>query len=90
MVLGKDFLTVKGTRCMLIEVILCFSYGNRKLTVLFDCGINKNFISQRFIKENSLEATSVERIGITVDGYYIIIYKSYNIIIKVKDSRNEV
>ena len=32
----------------------------------------------------------IERIEITVDGYYIIIYKSHNIITKAKDSRNEI
>ena len=90
MVLDKDFLTVKNTRCILIKVTLYFSHGNRKITALFDYKIDKDLISQRFTKKNSLEATPVERIKITVDGHYIIIYRSYNIIIKVKDSRNEV
>ncbi len=75
---------------MLIEVILYFSHENRKITALFDCGADEDLISQRFMKKNSLEATPVERIKITVDGYYVIIYRFYNIIIKVKDSRNEV
>ena len=88
--MGKDFLTVKGTRYIFIEIILCFSHGNRKITVLLNYKINKDLISQYFAKENSLEITSVEYIRTTVDGYYIIIYKSYNIIIKAKDSRNEV
>ena len=75
---------------MFIEIILCFPYGNRKVTILFDCGVDEDLISQHFTKENDLEVTSVERMGITVDGYYVIIYKFYNIIIKIKDFRNEV
>ncbi len=90
MILGKDSLTIKGTRYIFIEVTLYFSHGNRKVTVLFDCGADEDLISQRFIKENGLEVTPVERMGITVDKYYVTIYRFYNIIIKVKDSRNEV
>ena len=90
MTLSKDPLTVKGTRYIFIEIILYFSYGNRKVTALLNCETNKNLISQRFTKKNSLEATPVERIRTTVDEYYIIIYKSHNIITKVKHSRNEV
>ncbi len=90
MVLGKNPLTTKGTRCMFIKVILYFSHENRNVIVLFDCEVDKDLISQRFAKENSLEATPVGRIEIIVDGHYVIIYKFYNIIIKIKDSRNEV
>ncbi len=90
MALDKDFLMVKGTRCMFIEVTLCLAHGNRKVTALFDYGVDEDLISQRFAKENSLEVTPVGRIGTIVDGHYIIIYGFYNIIIKVKDSRNEV
>jgi len=89
-ILDKDPLTVKNTRCIFIEVTLCFSHGNRKITALFDCGTDEDLISQRFTKENGLEVTPVGRIRITVDGYYIIIYRSHNIITKVKNSRNEV
>jgi len=89
-VLDKDPLTIKDTRCILIEITLYFSHGNRKVTALLNYKTNKDLISQYFIKENSLEITPVGRIKIIIDGHHIIIYKSYNIIIKVKDSRNEV
>ena len=75
---------------MFIEVTLYLTHGNRKITILFNCGVDEDLISQRFAKENDLEVTSVEHMRITVDGYRIIIYKSYNIIIKTKDSRSEV
>ena len=75
---------------MLIEIILYFSYNNRKVTTLLDCGADEDLISQRFAKENGLEVTPIGRIGITVDRHYVIIYRSYNIIIKIKDFRNEV
>jgi len=90
MVLGKNSLRVKDIRCIFIEVILNLAHGNRKITVLFNCGVDEDFISQRFTKENGLEATPIKRMGIIVDGYNIIIYRFYNIIIKVKDSRSEV
>ena len=75
---------------MFIEVTLCLAHGNRKVTALFDYGVDEDLISQRFAKENSLEVISVGRIKTTVDKYYIIIYRFYNIIIKDKDSRSEV
>ena len=75
---------------MFIKITLCFSYGNRKVTALLDYRADEDLISQHFAKENGLKITPVERIEITVDRHYITIYKSHNIIIKVKDSRNEV
>ena len=90
MVLNKNLLTVKGTRCILIEIILYFSHENRNVTALLNYRVDKNLISQRFTKKNSLEATPVKRMGIIVDRHHITIYKSHNIITKTKDSRNEV
>ncbi len=90
MILDKDSLTIKGIRYIFIEVTLYFSHGNRKVTALFNYRVNEDLISQHFTKKNSLEATSVERMEITVDRYYITIYRFYNIITKAKDSRNEV
>ena len=90
MVLGKDFLTVKGIRYMFIEITLYFSHENRKITTLLDYKTDKNLISQHFTKENDLETTPIERIGTTIDRHHVTIYKSYNIITKTKDSRNEV
>ncbi len=75
---------------MFIEVILCLAHDNRKVTALLNYGIDEDLISQRFAKENGLEVTPIGRIGITVDRHYVIIYRSYNIIIKIKDFRNEV
>ncbi len=42
------------------------------------------------MKKNGLETTSVKRMEIIIDRHYITIYRSYNIIIKVKDFRSEV
>ena len=90
MILGKDPLIIKDTRCIFIEVTLYLAHGNRKITILLNYGVDEDLISQRFIKENGLEATLIEHMRITVDRYYIIIYRFHNIIIKAKDSRNEV
>jgi len=89
-ILDKNLLTVKGIRCIFIEVILYFSHGNRKVITLFNYKTDEDLISQRFMKENSLEITLIRRIRIIIDKHHIIIYKSHNIIIKTKDSRNEV
>ena len=51
MALDKDPSTVKNTRCILIEVILYFSHGNRKITTLLNCGADEDLISQRFAKK---------------------------------------
>ncbi len=90
MILSKDPLTVKDTRYIFIEIILYFSYRNRKITALLNYKADEDLISQYFTKKNSLEATSVECIETTIDKYHVTIYKSHNIIIKAKDSRNEV
>ena len=90
MTLSKNSLIIKNTRCILIEITLYFSHGNRKITALFNYRADEDLISQHFIKENSLETTPIERIKTTINKHYIIIYRSHNIIIKVKDSRNEV
>jgi len=89
-ILGKDPSTAKGTRYIFIEVTLCFSHGNRKIIVLLNYETDEDLISQRFIKKNSLEITPVGCIETTVDEYHITIYKSYNIITKAKDFRNEI
>jgi len=89
-VLGKDPLIIKDTQYILIEIILYLAHGNRKVIILFNYGADEDLISQHFAKENGLEVTPVGYMEITVDGYYITIYKSYNIITKIKDSRNEV
>ncbi len=75
---------------MLIEITLYLTYGNRKISTLLNYEVDENLISQRFIKKNSLKATPITRIRITVNKHYITIYKSHNIITKVKDSRSEV
>ncbi len=88
--LNKNSSTAKDTRCILIEITLYFSHGNRKITVLLNYKINKNLISQHFTKENNLETTLIKRMRTTVNKHHITIYKSHNIITKIKDSRNEV
>ncbi len=90
MILNKNSLTVKGIRCIFIEITLYLAHGNRKVTALLNYGVDKDLISQRFTKENGLETTPVGRIGTTVDGHHVTIYRFHNIITKVKDSRNEV
>jgi len=89
-ILDKNPLITKNTRCILIEITLYLTHDNRKITTLLNYKINKNLISQHFTKENNLKTTPIKRMGTTVDRYYIIIYKSHNIIIKIKDSRSEV
>ncbi len=90
MTLDKDPSTAKNTRYILIEVTLCFSHGNRKVTALLNYETNKDLISQRFTKENSLKTTPIKHIKTTVDRHHITIYRFYNIITKTKNSRNEV
>ena len=90
MILDKNPLTVKDTRCILIEVTLYFSHGNRKITALLDYKADEDLISQYFTKKNGLEVTPIEYIKTTVDKHHITIYKSHNIITKTKDFRNEV
>ncbi len=45
MILDKDSLTAKGIRCILIEITLYFSHGNRKITALLNYEVDKDLIS---------------------------------------------
>src|SRR6266511_5687355 len=54
-ILNKGSLTVKSTRYIFTEVILYFSHENRKINALPNYKINKDLISQSFIKNSSLE-----------------------------------
>jgi len=55
-----------------------------------DSGTDEALISQRFVKENKLQATPVGRIGVAVDGHQITIYGTHELEIKAKDSHNVV
>jgi hypothetical protein len=57
------------SRCILIDITLYLSNGNRKITVLLDSGIDEILISQRFVKENRLQITPVGRISVVIDGH---------------------
>jgi hypothetical protein len=76
------------SKSMLIDVILYLSYNNRRITVFLNSGIDETLISQRFAKENRLQAAPTGRMGIAVDGHQITIYKTHNLKIKVKNNYN--
>lgn len=73
---------------MLIDVTLCLPHGNRRVTALLDSGTDEALISQRFAKENRLQAAPVGRMGIAVDGHQITIYGTHDLRIKAKDDHN--
>jgi len=75
---------------MLIDITLCLPNGNRKVTALLDSGTDEALISQRFVKENRLQATPVGRMGVAVDGHQITIYGTHELEIKAKDNHNVV
>jgi hypothetical protein len=76
------------SRCILIDITLCLSNGNRKIIALLDSGIDEVLISQRFVKENRLQVTLIGRISVAVNEYQITIYETHELEIKVKNNYN--
>jgi Reverse transcriptase (RNA-dependent DNA polymerase) len=73
---------------MLIDVTPCLPHGNRRDTALLDSGTDEALISQRFAKENKLQAAPVGPMGIAVNGHQITIYGTHDLKIKAKDDHN--
>jgi hypothetical protein len=73
---------------MLIDVTFYLSYSNRKVTAFLDSDTDEALISQRFAKENRLQATLIGRIGIVMDKYQITIYETHDLRIKAKNNHN--
>jgi hypothetical protein len=57
------------SRYILIDITLYLSNSNRKVTALLNSDIDEVLISQRFVKENRLQATSVGRMSVAVNRY---------------------
>ena len=73
-----------------MDITLCLPYSNRRVTALLDSETEETLISQRFAKENKLQATPVKRMGVAVNRHQITIYGTHELEIKVKDNHNVV
>jgi hypothetical protein len=87
--LDKDFFKAISFHAFIIVFNIRLKYKFRKIIILIDSDSEKNFISQRFVRENGLINDSVKYIKEFIDGYTIIIYKKHDLIIYIKNSENQ-
>jgi hypothetical protein len=73
---------------ILIDVTLYLPHDNRRVTALLNNGTDETLISQRFAKENRLQATPIRRMKIAINGHQITIYRTHDLRIKIKNNHN--
>jgi hypothetical protein len=86
--LGKDSSKTTLFYAFIIIFNICLKYGFRKIIILMNNDSEKNFIFQRFVKENDLISNLMKYIKEFIDGHAIIIYGKHDLITHIKDSGN--
>ena len=71
---GRNPEGAKNTSRLTTRVILRTAQGNRTFLALIDCGANENFISQRVVVEQGLQATPSRVSAKTIDDHKVVIY----------------
>ena len=79
MALGKDPKKATQTQSLVTQVILKLPHANRMVTALIDCGAHQNFLSQKFVIEEGLQANPTTIGAYTIDGHHIAIYGRHTI-----------
>jgi hypothetical protein len=72
--LGKDPSRAKQTQSLTTQLILRLPHANRMVTALVDCGAHDNFLSQKLVVEEGLQAIPTSTGAHTIDGHRITIY----------------
>jgi hypothetical protein len=86
--LGKNPSKIISFYVFIIVFNIRLEYRFRKIIILINNNSEKNFISQRFVKENDSISNSIKYIRKFIDGHTITIYGKYNLITYIKDSEN--
>jgi hypothetical protein len=87
--LGKDLSKITSFHAFIVIFNVRLEHRFRKIITLINSNFEENFIFQRFVKKNDLISDLIERIKEFIDKYTIIIYGKYNLIIYIKNSRNQ-
>jgi hypothetical protein len=85
MALGRILKGARQIKRIIMNTILRLPQKNRKISILFDIGVEDNFIVQRLTIEINLFSERVDRSEITINGYKIYIYSSYQLSIVTID-----
>jgi hypothetical protein len=86
--LGKNPFKAIFSHAFIIVFNIRLEHRLRKIIILMDNNFEKNFISQRFVKENGLIGDLMKYIEKFIDGYAVIIYGKHDLIIHIKHSEN--
>jgi hypothetical protein len=87
--LDKNSFKTTPSHAFIIVFNIYLEYRFRKIIALIDNNFEKNFIFQRFVKENDLIGDLIKYIKEFIDGYTVIIYRKHDLIIYIKDSENQ-
>jgi hypothetical protein len=86
--LGKDSFKAISSHVFIVMFNIRLEHKLRKIIILMNNDSEKNFISQRFVKENDLISDLIKYIKKFIDRYTIIIYGKHDLIIYIKDLEN--
>jgi hypothetical protein len=86
--LSKNPFKAISFHAFIIVFNIRLKYKLRKIIVLINNNSEKNFISQRFIKENDLINDLIKYIRESIDGHTVTIYRKHNLITHIKDLEN--
>jgi hypothetical protein len=86
--LDKNFFKAISFHAFIIVFNIRLKHEFRKIIILMNNNSEKNFISQRFVKENDLISDLIKYIKEFIDEYTITIYRKHDLIIYIKDSEN--
>jgi hypothetical protein len=86
---NKDPFKTTFSHAFIIIFNIRLEHRLRKIIILMDNNSDKNFISQRFVKENGLIDDLIKYIKKSIDKHTIIIYGKHDLIIYIKNSENE-
>jgi hypothetical protein len=87
--LNKDSFKIISFHTFIIVFNIRLKYRFRKMIILMNNNFKENYISQRFVKENSLISNLIERIKESIDKYTVTIYRKHDLIIHIINSKNQ-
>jgi predicted transcriptional regulator len=88
--LDKDLFKIISFHAFIIVFNIRLEYGLRKIIILMNNNSEKNFISQRFVKENDLIGDPIKYIRKSIDRHTITIYRKHDLIIHIKNWENKI
>lgn len=85
--MGRKTEGAKDTSRLTTSVEMRMAHGKRMLHALIDCGAEENFLSQRWVVEQGLRATSSTMAAKTIDDHKVVIYGEHMLSTAAIDSK---